>query len=785
MARVRSSNPLPPSVQLQPPPPRLLHDPAAKIGPTADGQTQAVIGVSPSLVLKGSISQQQQQSLEMVQIMLHVSFGTLFYLREFLPLPCFDDRDLKEAQRDKKFSYREFLDRKTPCPTLESNAQVPFGKGKRGQPLKVIIRGSDPKADMILDILENGIFDALSKNVLEAIQLTVLVDKNAPENVLESYTFSFKYSGESGDINKRLESLSIEPVGLVADIKSAQSARVGLETIVRRLITLSAFLPALPNKRNLGVHLFYTDNCPPEYEPPGFSGAKDDTIRFPHTDNWKRESQSCGLMDSGWHTVGLRVSSMKWTGPDPEGSEALPQIPSDLEHTDVVRRMDDVGFEEKESEAAINVIEQNNSTKEADPPTLDPVPSPGPSQKDDSYVEPTQDAIERLQLQKMLETQASDSLFNGDMSPTQPIVPSERPESPGSSVLTPLPPSPPPEAQKPVLSEESIRQIKEYRKAHGLDVSTEEEGLGKVKCQCGWEGEEKAKAMCSFCHSHQHLACYGYTDSDDPRLPEVHACYRCLLRLKEGPVLQEMTSLVLLRRAIQIIQTEGYPSHTSTFTEKLHCNGQTVIQMTDVLRKRELLEATPGYKSKGFIRRGLPKFFIPDSEEVRRTIQEEILDPMLKIRHHYKLPIGSQPSTESTKSLIDKEREASNEVTSRETDSSPTTKPREKRDTQPTEEILTVTGSETRSRKRKQSLPEPKEDSEQREKSTPDRLSGRVTRLSSRRESSQGTTQAPGPKTPTTTRERRRSSLRRSSRKRRKISNYSKLIDVGADEFDA
>lgn len=56
--------------------------------------------------------------------------------------------------------------------------------------------------------------------------------------------------------------------------------------------------------------------------------------------------------------------------------------------------------------------------------------------------------------------------------------------------------------------------------------------------------------------------------------------------------------------------------------------------MTELLRKRELLEATPGYKSKGFSRRGLPKFFIPASEDVQRTIEEEILDPMLKIRHH-------------------------------------------------------------------------------------------------------------------------------------------------------
>lgn len=120
-------------------------------------------------------------------------------------------------------------------------------------------------------------------------------------------------------MNSRLESLSINPVGCVADLKSAQTARVGLETIVRRLITLSTFLPNLPrilllcymkdvlansltDKRNLGIHLFYTDDCPPEYEPPGFTGAMNDVIKYPLNENWRKETQSCGAMNSGWHT---------------------------------------------------------------------------------------------------------------------------------------------------------------------------------------------------------------------------------------------------------------------------------------------------------------------------------------------------------------------------------------------------------------------------------------------------------------------------------------------------
>lgn len=82
---------------------------------------------------------------------------------------------------------------------------------------------------------------------MEAVQLTIIADKEAPENVLETYTFSFRYTQGVGDLHKRLESLSIQPVGYLADMKSAHTSRVGLESIVRRLITLSSFLPTLPS----------------------------------------------------------------------------------------------------------------------------------------------------------------------------------------------------------------------------------------------------------------------------------------------------------------------------------------------------------------------------------------------------------------------------------------------------------------------------------------------------------------------------------------------------------
>ncbi|KAL5355156.1 HORMA domain-containing protein [Aspergillus floccosus] len=557
-----------------------------------------------------SLSLKQQQSLEMVRIMLHVTFGTLFYLREFLPLPCFEDRDLKEAQKEHKLSYREFIDKPHHRGDSQSNSTSLFGSGRRGQPLKVIVRGTDSKADMILNALETGIFDALRRNVLEAIQLTILVDKDAPENVLESYTFSFKYTGASGDMNTCLQSLTIDPVGCTADMKSAQTARVGLETIVRRLITLSAFLPVLPNKRNLGIHLFYTDDCPPDYEPPGFSAAKSDTIKYPLDANWRKESQSCGFMDSGWHTVGLKVTSLKWTGPEPEGSEAPPRIPAQLEYNDVVRRADDIECPDG--------IEALATTGDA------PL---GRHISTDSFEGTSQDLRILERLKSMLGPQDSYSA-DSDYVPTQPMNYEATLGQPNIVALG--------KGEKFALNERKAQEIKDYLRSQiVLPNNAGLQNVGAIKCQCGWNGQEAAMIECAFCHTRQHLLCYGFRNATDPRIPNIHICYQCLLEPNESHLLSEMTALVLLRRALKIIVDEGFPKKTSLFTQKLHCNGQTTVQITDLLKKRGFIQPTPGYKAKGFVRKGLPKFGLVPSNDVYERMDREVFEPMLKIYHHY------------------------------------------------------------------------------------------------------------------------------------------------------
>nr|XP_001393148.2 meiosis specific protein Hop1 [Aspergillus niger CBS 513.88] len=721
MVRIKFTGP-PSTVQVQTP--QNLRSLAADSRPIARIRAQDVIEASAILKLQESMHLKQLQSLEMVQIMLHVSFGTLFYLREFLPLPCFDDRDLREAQREGDLSYRQFIDKKTHSEVLACKEDVPFGRGKKGQPLKVILRGSDPKADMILDILETGIFDALSKNVLEAVQLTILVDKDAPENVLESYTFSFRYTGVDNDVNNRLESLSIEPMGCVADMKTAQTARIGLETIVRRLITLSAFLPTLPNKRSLGVHLFYTEDCPPDYEPPGFNGAEDDTIKFPLNENWKRESQSCGQMNSGRHTVGLKVTSLKWIGPEPEGAEPLPQIPPDLEFNDPVRRMKDIGFDDKEG--ILRTLGGSGSASRENSLRQDTDLCLSFCQKAEYEKVSTQDLVEKHQLQMMLPSQGTEGL-DGELAPTQPIKPGTTFEN---GNLT--------KSRRFVLTEKKQPRIKTVSDANAA---------GMVKRR-PW--------------------------LNVPFVKRANICYATDTKM---PMTQESPTFMLAIDAC------------------LHCNGHTTVQITDLLKKRRLLQPTPGSKVRGFSLKGLPRFMFPSSGDIQLRLQAEILSPMIKIQHHYVQDIP-QDSLQPSQVVTNDELHCITRSFSQEDEPEESLLDAQesgRKTPEPTEKSTSMV-AETRSRKRLASLanehsqPNTPKDTAQKDASPPKLGSDRVLRKDSRNQAEQQVKSVknvtPHSKQTHNRRVSSEGSLRRSNRKRRKISNYSKFVDVGAEHSE-
>lgn len=87
-------------------------------------------------------------------------------------------------------------------------------------------------------------FDALSKSILAAVQLSVILDKNEPSNAVEMYTFAFRY--KSSNTGPQLGQVTFTGAhGCPVTISSAQS---GLQKIVGYLTQVAEVLPDLPRK---------------------------------------------------------------------------------------------------------------------------------------------------------------------------------------------------------------------------------------------------------------------------------------------------------------------------------------------------------------------------------------------------------------------------------------------------------------------------------------------------------------------------------------------------------
>jgi hypothetical protein len=79
-----------------------------------------------------------------------------------------------------------------------------------------------------------------------------------------------------------------------------------------------------------------------------------------------------------------------------------------------------------------------------------------------------------------------------------------------------------------------------------------------VECLCDHNEEDGHMIQCDFCDKWQHSVCHGYVSEADPRLPDVHACYKCLLEEKEGYMLKKLSGLTLLRRGAIVTIGHGY-----------------------------------------------------------------------------------------------------------------------------------------------------------------------------------------------------------------------------------
>ena len=65
--------------------------------------------------------------------------------------------------------------------------------------------------------------------------------------------------------------------------------------------------------------------------------------------------------------------------------------------------------------------------------------------------------------------------------------------------------------------------------------------------------------------------------------------------------------------------------------QHIDCNGDTVVQVRDLLKKRGFLRPTPASRSRN---QRLPMFRIPDSPAIREKLKKEIFNPLANISHY-------------------------------------------------------------------------------------------------------------------------------------------------------
>ncbi|KAJ5570596.1 DNA-binding HORMA [Penicillium hispanicum] len=309
-----------------------------------------------------------KQSLELMKILIHVTVNDPSLLRTssligghiliFHPsITCqssqFGGRDLIPSCSIGK--------RKLPSlkiPRQRALTYDEFVNGKHKKPLKdyskciwVMERGQDVMVDRLLDLLvgpmsstchgvsninsysheqEEGIFDALVRQRVAAIQITLLEDLQMPQNVIESYTITIEHCGDHGPATPKRKGRA-ERTGRDQAAPTQPKIDVGrsLKALERRLATVTMSLPALPSSRNVGLHMLYNNNCPKGYTSLGFQAAtpSDKTLLYYSHNNFQRLVQSFGMVDCGYHRAGLQVNCLRRCRPRPQ---APPEIELEL-----------------------------------------------------------------------------------------------------------------------------------------------------------------------------------------------------------------------------------------------------------------------------------------------------------------------------------------------------------------------------------------------------------------------------------------------------------------------
>ncbi|PWW77271.1 hypothetical protein C7212DRAFT_294033 [Tuber magnatum] len=654
-----------------------------------------------------------EQSLEVVQTLLGASIGCLSFLRGLLPEECFVEKRYG-GHSSTAVSYRSF--------TSDLDDEAFSKKGSNGTRIKRLRRGYSCEADQLLDWLETGIFDALRRGYLKAVQLAIYVDDKHPDIVVESYTFSFTYREKDDGPSVNLKVTDMHGHGVTAN-----DANKNLQLMIRRLIVITQNLPPLPDKRWLTLRLHYLEGTPKDYDPPNFYRLPPTAfpLRIRENESKAVEKLDCGKLNAGYHTVTLKVSSLNEVDPEerPKRRRGSRFIAVDADMVQPHLRANKLSEGGKNGSDAHKIPSTNEWAPVTIPPhrevrsgeeqRVSPNTNCNPQISASTSRPPGRETQERLAIRSMLvpsergseipETQPCNLRLEQTQNP--PVERSPRPPTntdthpPPENLATQSqePPRPPraveqaqtadatafpgqrtsfgaptgrhlPEPQelssmilpldtdRPVEVPSKVYKSKllETKKAEMVrnKLITEAKGKGvaravraddhRIVCECGSSEISDDMICCDLCEGWQHTECYGFTSSQDPRIPDYHVCYSCLLSKFEERLLEEMRGLALFRKAVKLVWDKGsFPATNRAFSNALGCDLPTASQITRRLLEEGFIahvSVTRTGRQRKAVNGGPVKYRVVKTPEVAKIKEVQYFDPLVKISHHFENP---------------------------------------------------------------------------------------------------------------------------------------------------
>nr|CDS25851.1 HORMA domain containing protein 2 [Hymenolepis microstoma] len=173
-----------------------------------------------------------------------------------------------------------------------------FDKNIEGICLKILKEEASCPGTCKVVFWLRGCFDAIEKKYLRKATLALYEDPENPKTIMETFSFTFKYDGESG--------ASMEMEADTINLPRDERVKLQTKNLLNTILTAGKMLGPLPKKMMLTMKLQYYNTAPCDYVPSGFKIDENPEMTFQN----EPINLKIGEIDTDFHNVRMVVHTI-------------------------------------------------------------------------------------------------------------------------------------------------------------------------------------------------------------------------------------------------------------------------------------------------------------------------------------------------------------------------------------------------------------------------------------------------------------------------------------------